>query len=62
MLCFSDKEPGLEGPRRISKREIEETFAGMFRINYIKDGFFASKLHRKGAKAYLSSMRKIDGS
>jgi len=62
MLCFSDKEPGFEGPRRISRREIEETFAGMFRINYIKDVFFASKLHREGAKAYLASMRKIGDS
>jgi len=59
MLCFSDKEPGFEGPRRISRREIEETFRGMFRIDYIKDVFFASKLHGEGAKAYLSSMRKI---
>jgi len=44
MLCFSDKEPGNEGPRRISKKEIEETFSEMFRINYIKDAFFARKM------------------
>lgn len=59
MLCFSDKEPGNEGPRRISKQEIEETFSTMFRINYIRDAFFASKLHEKGAKAYITSMTKI---
>ncbi len=58
MLCFSDKEPGFEGPRRIRKQEIEETFSGIFRINYIRDAFFASKLHREGAKAYLTSMTK----
>jgi len=59
MLCFSDKEPGNEGPRRISKKEIEETFSKMFRINYIKDAFFATKWDKKGPKAYLTSMTKI---
>ena len=60
MLCFSDKEPGNEGPRRISKKEIEVTFSKMFRINYIKDAFFATKWDKKGPKAYLTSMTKID--
>jgi cyclopropane fatty-acyl-phospholipid synthase-like methyltransferase len=59
MLCFSDKEPGSEGPRRISKEEIRETFSKMFRINYIKDVFFAAKLHKMGARAYIASMTKI---
>lgn len=26
LLCFSDEEPGIEGPRRISRKEIEEAF------------------------------------
>ena len=59
MLCFSDKESGSEGPRRISKKEIQKTFSKMFRINYIKDTFIAAKIHGKGAKAYIASMTKI---
>ena len=59
MLCFSDKEPGSEGPRRISRKEIEETFTGLLKINYIKEAVFASKYNPKGAKAYISSMTKI---
>lgn len=59
LLCFSDKEPGDEGPRRISKKEIRATFSKMFRIDYIKDVFFAAKLDRNGAKAYIASMTKI---
>jgi ubiquinone/menaquinone biosynthesis C-methylase UbiE len=59
VLCFSDKEPGDRGPKRISKKDLEETFAGMFKINFIRDAFFASNLHKKGAKAYLASMTKI---
>jgi SAM-dependent methyltransferase len=27
MLCFSDDEPGEEGPRRVSRKEIEDAFA-----------------------------------
>ena len=27
LLCFSDAEPGDQGPRRMSKKEIEVTFA-----------------------------------
>jgi len=58
VLCFSDKEPSDEGPRKISKREIEETFSEMFKIDYIREAVFASKLHKKGARAYLVSMKK----
>jgi SAM-dependent methyltransferase len=62
VLCFSDKEPGDEGPRRVSKKEIEETFAGMFRIDYIREGFFATRSRGKGPKAYVASMTKIQRS
>lgn len=27
LLCFSDAEPGVQGPRRVSRKEIEDTFA-----------------------------------
>jgi cyclopropane fatty-acyl-phospholipid synthase-like methyltransferase len=27
LLCFSDEEPGDQGPRRVSRKEIEEVFA-----------------------------------
>lgn len=27
LLCFSDKEPGDQGPRRVSRQEIEDVFA-----------------------------------
>jgi ubiquinone/menaquinone biosynthesis C-methylase UbiE len=59
MLSFSDKEPGSEGPRGISKKEIQKTFTKMFKIDYIKVTFLAAKIQRGGAKAYLASMTKI---
>jgi len=27
LLCFSDEEPGTQGPRRVSKKELHDTFA-----------------------------------
>ncbi len=57
MMCFSDKEPGGWGPRRVSKKEIMEALDPLF-INYIRDAEFASLAPRGGPKAYLVSARK----
>lgn len=60
MMCFSDKEPtNWGGPRRVSKVEIEETFSPRFKINYIRDELFATKIHDKGGRAYLTSAAKL---
>ena len=53
MLCFSDKEPGDYGPRRISKAEIEHTFTPLFNIIYIKDASFDSGVGPSSIKAHL---------
>jgi ubiquinone/menaquinone biosynthesis C-methylase UbiE len=55
MLCFSDKEPGDYGPRRISKAEIELTFKSLFNIIYIKDSTFDTGIGPSSIKAYLVS-------
>ena len=36
LLCFSDEQPGTQGPRRISRREIEEAFAKGWEIESIE--------------------------
>jgi ubiquinone/menaquinone biosynthesis C-methylase UbiE len=56
MLCFSEKEPtGWGGPRRVTRQEIETAFRPLFRINYIRDSLFATRIHNNGGKAYLTS-------
>lgn len=56
MLCFSDKEPtNWGGPRRITREEIEATFASRFKINYIRDAFLATRIHKNGGRAHLTS-------
>jgi ubiquinone/menaquinone biosynthesis C-methylase UbiE len=60
MLCFSEKEPtDWGGPRRITREEIATTFSSHFKINYIRDEFFATRFHTNGGKAYLTSATKI---
>jgi ubiquinone/menaquinone biosynthesis C-methylase UbiE len=57
VICFSDKEIGFWGPRRITKKELKDTFS-KFTINYIRETNFSNRLHKKGANAYIVSMAK----
>ncbi len=60
MLCFSEKEPtNWGGPRRVTEWEIRATFSQLFRINYVKEEFFATRIHEKGGRAYLTSATKL---
>jgi ubiquinone/menaquinone biosynthesis C-methylase UbiE len=59
MMCFSDKEPGEWGPRRVSREEIVRVIEPLFRINYIKDAEFESLTREGRSKAYLVSATKI---
>ncbi|MFW9770401.1 MAG: class I SAM-dependent methyltransferase [Candidatus Thorarchaeota archaeon] len=54
MLCFSDKEPPGLGPRRVSKEEIRRTLEPDFSVEYIRDTIFESRIHKGGARAYLT--------
>ena len=58
MLCFSDREPGGYGPRRITEREIRETFSDGWSINYIRPATFESRTRARGPHAWLSSIAK----
>ena len=58
MLCFSDREPAGYGPRRITVREIRETFSDGWSIRYIRPATFESNTRAKGPRAWLSSIAK----
>ncbi|MDV3294046.1 MAG: class I SAM-dependent methyltransferase [Nitrososphaerales archaeon] len=60
MLCFSDREPtGWGGPRRVSKKEIKETFKIGWRVDYIRAARFESTFHPHGGEAWLSRVTKL---
>jgi cyclopropane fatty-acyl-phospholipid synthase-like methyltransferase len=65
LACFSDEEPGELGPRRISKRELEQAFAPGWTIESImparfevipemKDAFSAG-----GPKAWFAVVKRL---
>jgi len=58
MLCFSDKEPAGYGPRRITEREIRETFSDGWLINYIRPATFESNTRAQGPRAWLASITR----
>ena len=39
-LCFSDEEPGTQGPRRVSRKEIEVAFADGWAVESIEPSRF----------------------
>jgi ubiquinone/menaquinone biosynthesis C-methylase UbiE len=59
MLSFSAKQPGMTGPRRMSVREITESFQDRFHLNYVRDVIFESNVHDSGAKGYLTSATRL---
>ncbi|MGD1004553.1 MAG: class I SAM-dependent methyltransferase [Methanoregulaceae archaeon] len=58
MLCFSDLEPAGYGPRRITEREIQDSFRDGWSINYIRPAVFESRTRAEGPRAWLSSISK----
>jgi cyclopropane fatty-acyl-phospholipid synthase-like methyltransferase len=40
LLCFSDKTPGSDGPRRLAERELRSTFADGWQIESLEPSRF----------------------
>jgi cyclopropane fatty-acyl-phospholipid synthase-like methyltransferase len=60
LLCFSDREPGNWGPRRVTQRELRETFTDGWLVESIDAEHFAIELeaaHR--AEAWLAVMTRM---
>jgi SAM-dependent methyltransferase len=36
LMCFSDEEPGTEGPRRVSRQELNDAFADGWKIESVQ--------------------------
>jgi SAM-dependent methyltransferase len=66
LLCFSDQEPGTQGPRRVSEREIRQSFADGWDVEETR----ASRLEVRpdledisfsegGPRAWFSMIRRV---
>lgn len=60
MLVWSDREPPDGGPRRVSEREIRDTFQGGWRVEAVRPATYETLIHgeRPGAHAWLATMRR----
>jgi SAM-dependent methyltransferase len=54
MLCFSDEQPGVAGPRRVSQDEIRVSFADGWRIDSIEGSAIETNMQGRSARAWLA--------
>ena len=59
VLCFSEQEPGTQGPRRVTQAEIRATFATGWQVDSIVSERFAARLPGGGARAWLGLLTRI---
>ena len=52
MLCFSDRQPGDWGPRRVRRDEIQAAFATRWRIESIESAIIDLTWNTEGASAW----------
>jgi cyclopropane fatty-acyl-phospholipid synthase-like methyltransferase len=64
--CFSDEEPGTQGPRRISRKELHDAFAQGWKIESIeptrvdvRPDFKEFTFSEGGPKAWFVVVRRI---
>jgi len=62
VLCFSDMEPGTEGPRRVGEREL----VGLFNmkgwlVEEVAEARFETNIHPDGARAWLATFTRYAG-
>jgi SAM-dependent methyltransferase len=63
ILCFSDAEPGTEGPRRIGERELIDLFNMKgWLVEEVAEARFQTTLHADGARAWLATFARLAGS
>jgi SAM-dependent methyltransferase len=58
LLCFSDRQPGDWGPRRITEREIRDSFSQRWEIESIEPVVLDITIDPHGAQAWLAKMTR----
>jgi SAM-dependent methyltransferase len=66
LLCFSDEEPGTQGPRRVSKKELHDAFAKGWTVESIEPSrlevrpdFKEFTFSEGGPKAWFAVVRRV---
>ena len=59
MMCFSDRQPGDWGPRRVSKAEIRASFADGWSVRSIEPAQFVIAMESERAQAWLATIERV---
>jgi SAM-dependent methyltransferase len=59
VLCFSDRQPGRRGPRRLRAEEIRASFADGWRVDAITSAVYEITIDPNGAHAWLATLTRI---
>lgn len=60
LVCFSEREPGDWGPRRVTQRELRETFSDGWRIASINEAHFVTNLDDEPrVQAWLATITRV---
>ena len=58
LLCFSDRQPGDMGPRRVTEQEIRDSFAEGWRVVDIVATAFVANLPGGEAQAWRATIER----
>ena len=58
VMCFSEREPGDSGPRRVTRRELRDAFAEGWRVEWIRPASFESRRGDGRAAAWLAKIAR----
>jgi cyclopropane fatty-acyl-phospholipid synthase-like methyltransferase len=59
LMCFSDRQPGDWGPRRVSEAELRAAFVDGWSITSIEPAMFAVTVDDNGAQAWLATIERL---
>lgn len=58
LLCFSDREPYVGGPRHISEAEIRDVFSNGWQVSSVREVRYTTHIVPAGALAWLAEIRR----
>jgi len=59
MLCFSDRQPGDWGPRRVTEEEVHTSFAEGWRVDSVEPAVIDITIDPNGAQAWLAIVTRV---
>lgn len=59
MLCFSERQPGEGGPRRVSQAEIRDSFSDGWRVDAIDPAILQTRLDPPDIQGWFARITRI---